>query len=285
MGHLSIAIVGPGRLGTALAISLTNSGYRIEEIVLRRERKSSASARAVAKKVGARSTQSESARLDADLVWFCVPDSNITEAARELSDRNWKSRVAIHSSGVLTSDALAALRKRGASVASVHPLMTFVRGSVPDLSGVMFAVEGDARAVRVVSTIVRDLGGETVLVKKEAKPAYHAFTTMICPLLLALLASAERVAGFAGITPPNARRRMLPIIQETLRNYVRLGPEKAFTGPIVRGDLDTIRLHLKALSLLPSAKNGYITLALAAIEYLPSRNRKQLKAMLYEANY
>ncbi|HJY87578.1 MAG TPA: DUF2520 domain-containing protein, partial [Candidatus Acidoferrales bacterium] len=202
----------------------------------------------------------------------------------ELSDRDWKSRVAIHSSGVLTSDALAALRERGAAVASVHPLMTFVRGSVPDLSAVMFAVEGDARAVRVVRRIVRDLGGETVLVKKEAKSAYHAFATMICPLLLALLASAERVAGIAGITPPNARRRMLPIIRQALWNYVRLGPEMAFTGPIVRGDLETMRLHLKALSRLPGAKNGYIALALAAIEYLPSRNRKKLQAMLDEAN-
>src|SRR5262249_11850783 len=104
------------------------------------------------------------------------------------------------------------------------------------------------------------------------------------PLLLALLASAERVAGIAGITPPNARRRMLPIIRQALWNYVRLGPEMAFTGPIVRGDLETMRLHLKALSRLPGAKNGYIALALAAIEYLPSRNRKKLQAMLDEAN-
>src|SRR5262249_61637008 len=102
VGHPSIAISGAGRLGTAVASSLKGAGYAIAEIITRRKRTSLGAARILAKKVGARSVQSESASLGVDLVWFCVPDSKITDAARELSDRDWKSRVAIHSSGVLT---------------------------------------------------------------------------------------------------------------------------------------------------------------------------------------
>ena len=280
MKRPSIAIVGPGRLGTALAQCLNSTGYDLAEIIVRPERKSVAGARALARRVGARAYHIKTARLEADLIWFCLPDSKIAEAAREYSDKEWNGKIALHCSGVLTSDALELLRDRGASVASVHPLMTFVRGSVPDLSGVTFAVEGDTRAVRIARHIVRDLGGEILLVRKHDKAAYHAFATMICPLLVSLLASAERVAGLAGISRQQARRRILPIIEQTLRNYSRLGPKKAFTGPLVRGDGETISLHLEALTALPAAREAYLALANAAVEYLAIRHRSKLVALI-----
>ena len=97
--------------------------------------------------------QGRGARLDGDLVWFCVPDREIARAARQLADAaDWQGKVALHSSGALASDELRGLRLRGAAVASVHPLMTFVLGSVPSLKGVPFAFEGDPAAVRVAGT-------------------------------------------------------------------------------------------------------------------------------------
>jgi predicted short-subunit dehydrogenase-like oxidoreductase (DUF2520 family) len=282
----SISIIGPGRLGTALAISLARSSYRISEIISRQDRKSLAAARILARKVGAHAAHTRSARLDADLIWFCVPDSKIAEAAREYSGIEWKGKIALHSVGVLTSDALQSLRVRGAGVASVHPLMTFVRGTVPDLSGVTFAMEGDLRAVPVARRIVRDLRGEMLVLRKQDKAAYHAFATMICPLLIALLASAEEAAGLAGISREQARSTMLPIIAQTLRNYTRLGPEKAFTGPLVRGDAETIGIHLQTLAALPAAREAYVALAKAAVEYLPTRHRSKLLALVKsQSNY
>jgi len=277
----SIAIVGPGRLGTALALFLKRSGYDIREIVARQGSASFASARTLARKVSAHASRAgAAARLDADLVWFCVPDSKIAEAAREFADRDWNGKIALHSSGVLPSDALQLLRKQGASIASAHPLMTFVKGSVPDLSGVMFAAEGEAAALRVASRIVREMDGEIVVLLKRNKAAYHAFATMICPMLVALLASAEEIAGLAGISQKQARRRMLPIVRQTLQNYAEVGPAKSFTGPIVRGDAETIRLHVAALTKIPAAKNAYIALAKASLEFLPSQNRRQIKTLL-----
>ena len=76
-------------------------------------------------------------------MWFCVPDGQIGVTAQQFAERNWKDKIAIHSSGVLSSEALGLLRRKGANVASAHPLMTFVTGQVPDLSGVYFAIEGD----------------------------------------------------------------------------------------------------------------------------------------------
>src|SRR5438034_1777412 len=104
----------------------------------------------------------------------------------------------------------------------------------------MFAAEGDTPALRVVRRIVRDMGGEMVVLQKRNKAAYHAFATMVCPLLLSLLACAEEAAGLAGISHRQARRRVLPIIRQTLRNYSELGLAKSFTGPLVRGDAQTI---------------------------------------------
>jgi predicted short-subunit dehydrogenase-like oxidoreductase (DUF2520 family) len=158
--------------------------------------------------------------------------------------------------------------------------MTFVKGSLPDVTGVPFAIEGDPSAVRVSKAIVRDFGGQAVAIKKRDKVAYHAFATMICPLLVALLAGSEKAAALAGMSAAESRRRMLPIIRQTLRNYEKLGPAAAFSGPIVRGDVETIRAHLKALSKVPSAKDAYSALARAALNLLPNKNRRQIAQLL-----
>jgi predicted short-subunit dehydrogenase-like oxidoreductase (DUF2520 family) len=244
-----------GRLGAALARRLMEAGY---------------SAIGISRKGRVASL------VRADVVWLCVPDGEIARAANTLSKVEWKGKYAFHSSGVLSSDALNSLRKAGASIASVHPLMTFVKGSVPELAGVPFAIEGDASAVRVARVIVRNLGGDPVAIRKQEKVAYHAFATMICPLLVSLLAASEKTAMLAGMSAAESRRRMLPIIRQTLRNYETLGPACAFSGPLVRGDVETIRAHLKALAKVPAAKNAYAALARAALELLPNHNRRQI---------
>jgi predicted short-subunit dehydrogenase-like oxidoreductase (DUF2520 family) len=284
MKRPSIAIVGAGRLGTTLARRLTDASYSIAEIIVRTNSRSLPAAGKLSRRVGARVVTKLATRLDADLIWFCVPDSEVTKTAALLAKRNWRGKIAFHSSGVLTSDALDSLKKIGAAVASVHPLMTFVAGSTPDLRGVSFAIEGDIPATRAARKIVRDLGGEAVPIKKKDKAAYHAFATMICPLLVSLLAASEAAAASAGISSGKARRRMMPIIRQTLVNYLRLGPAAAFSGPIVRGDAATIRQHLRTLAKTPPAKDAYLGVARAALEYLPSRNQKELQKLLRRPN-
>jgi predicted short-subunit dehydrogenase-like oxidoreductase (DUF2520 family) len=227
-----------------------------------------------------RKSRTPSVDRNADVTWFCVPDSEIGRAAAGLLGHEWKAKIAFHSSGVLTSDVLAALRRKGASVAAVHPLMTFVRGSIPQLKGVPFFVEGNQPALRVARNIVRNLGGTAVSLRKQDKAAYHAFATMICPLLVSLLAASEDAAALARISRSQARRRMMPILRQTLENYLKLGPANAFSGPIVRGDAATIRMHLRALSQEPAAKDVYIDLARAALRYLPSRKKRELQEVL-----
>ncbi len=217
----------------------------------------------------------------AELVWFCVPDSAIASAAREAAgDERWKGRVALHSSGALTSDELDPLRERGTSVASVHPLMTFVRGAKPSLRGVPFAIEGDAAAIRAARKIVRDLGGRAYSIRKSDKTAYHAWGTFASPLLTALLATTERVAEAAGVSRREAAQRMMPILRQTLANYETFGAAAGFSGPIIRGDAETVRKHLGVLRKNPHAEKVYRALAEAALEYLPAKNKEVLKQLL-----
>ena len=150
-------------------------------------------------------------------------------------------------------------------------------GSVPSLKDVSFALEGDPAAARVARKIVRDLDAEAFPISRNKKMAYHAWGAFTSPLLIALLVTGERVARAAGLSTSEARRKMLPILRQTLANYARLGPAGAFSGPIVRGDAQVVRQHLQELKKIPEAREVYGKLARAALRYLPARNRGELE--------
>jgi predicted short-subunit dehydrogenase-like oxidoreductase (DUF2520 family) len=276
-----IAIVGPGRLGRALALELKRAQYTISEIVSGSSAASKRKAGDLARKVKAHASTSDRARLDADLVWFCVPDREIASSSRQLASVvDWRKKIAFHSSGALASDELKSLRQGGAAVASVHPLMTFVTGSMPSLIGVPFAMEGDAAAVRSARQIVRALGAEAFTIRKPYKAAYHAWGAFASPLLVAMLVTAEQLARKAGLSAVGARKKMLPIVRQTIANYGALGAAGAFSGPIVRGDAEIVRKHLQIAGKVPEATEVYLALARAALQYLPARNRGELKRAL-----
>jgi predicted short-subunit dehydrogenase-like oxidoreductase (DUF2520 family) len=276
-----IVIVGAGNFGSALAVSLFEAGYRIEAIIARRAGNSLRKARALADRVDAVASVSSATEILTDVVWFAVPDSEIARAAQALAmSGGWARKVALHSSGALASDELNALRRGGTAVASVHPLMTFVRGSQASLAEVPFAIEGDVAAVRMARTIVKDVGGASYAIRKRDKAAYHAWGMLASPLLDALLATNEEVAALAGISPKLARQRVVPILLQTLANYSALGPGGAFSGPIVRGDAAIVKKHLDILRSRPQARGVYSALAKAALSYLPVKKRKDLKKLL-----
>jgi len=278
-----VAIVGAGNLGSALALALGRAGYGVEAVIARSRGASLRKAKALAKQVGARAS-TDLSDVRGGLIWFCVPDAEIALAARSLAGKiEWEGRVALHSSGALTSDELSVLRRRGAAVASVHPLMTFVRGSRPSLAGVPFAVEGDPAAVGVARRVVENLGGLADSIRQKDKSAYHAWGTFASPLFTALLATTERVAALAGLSRKAARRRMIPILLQTLVNYAAFGAAGGFSGPIIRGDVDTVKRHVRVLRGAPVAREVYLSLAKAALAYLPGRNKRALRRELRSA--
>jgi predicted short-subunit dehydrogenase-like oxidoreductase (DUF2520 family) len=277
-GKPAVVLVGAGNLANALAVSLHAAGYQIEGIVARSTAASRARVRKLAQEVGARPLMAWPGDLRAGVVWLSVPDGEIRKVARALANKmDWTSRVALHPSGALTSDELDALRRRGAAVASVHPLMTFVRGSRPELTAVPFAIEGDPLAVKVARQLVKDLDGRAYTIRKQEKAAYHAWGMFTSPLFTTLLATAEQVAAAAGVPQRQARARMIPILRQTLENYATFGAAAGFSGPIVRGDVETVKRHWRMLGGVPAGREVYRALLLAALQYLPGKNKAQLR--------
>ena len=275
-----ITIVGAGNLASALAPALVGAGYHVDRILFRPQASSRRGARRLASRVGAEAA-TMGTPVSAALVWLCVSDDAIRPCARELSRaRNWRGKIALHSSGALSSDELAPLRRRGASVASLHPMMTFVPGVRVRMAEVPFAVEGDATAVRAARRIVKDFKARVFTLSKRNKALYHAFGSFSSPMVIATLAMAERIEAAAGVPARMRREVMLPIVKKTFSNYLKASADKAFSGPIARGDVNTIRRHLQALRKVPGAREIYVALAQSALGNLPVRNRSAVRKVL-----
>ena len=135
-------------------------------------------------------------------------------------------------------------------------------------------------AVRAARKIVEDLGGKGFSIKKQNKVLYHAFGSFASPQLIALMAAMERVGLAAGIRRQDIKTVMLPLLQQTLRNYLDKTAAAAFSGPLVRGDVATVRRHLAELKALPEVRELYIALAKASLRNLPVKNRSLLRREL-----
>ncbi len=280
----SISIVGPGNLGSALAQSLANAGFRLDALVLRPKASSRRRAMALARRLKTHVLNVGTAPLISEVVWITVPDDQIASTAAALAgSQEWKGKLVFHSSGALTSDELKPLRKRGARVASVHPMMTFVRGATPAMRGVMFSLEGDATAVRAAREIVAALGARSFVIARQSKVLYHAFGSFASPMVVALLAAMEQVALAAGISRRDIKPMMAPLLGKTWGNYLAKDAASAFSGPLVRGDVATVRKHLRELKKVPEAREVYVALARMALTKLPVKKRRELTAELKAA--
>jgi predicted short-subunit dehydrogenase-like oxidoreductase (DUF2520 family) len=133
--------------------------------------------------------------------------------------------------------------------------------------GVSFALEGDEAAVAVARRLVRDLGGRPLRLSGSAKPLYHAACIMASNYPVVLWRAAAGLLNSAGIKGRDALRVIAPLAEGTLRSVKELDPERALTGPILRGDAGTVRAHLEALGrLAPEHLPVYRELGLAALE-------------------
>jgi predicted short-subunit dehydrogenase-like oxidoreductase (DUF2520 family) len=264
----SVSIIGPHAL-VAAGVPL------LEVIVPAKSRRSSA------KWV---LTPLDRARLDADILWLCVPDAAIEPVTRQMvrrvAGRGLKGQIVVHSSGALSGQVLKAASLEGASVGSVHPVMSFPARTPIPLQRVPFGIEADAAGTRILNALVRKIGGRPFPIKAENKALYHAVGVLSSPLLVSHLVAAQQAAALAGFSPRQARRLIEPIARATLESVFLRGAGKSFSGPLARGDVQTIRLHLRALKPHPMLASVYRSLALYALEELPALGKKELRRLL-----
>ncbi len=248
----SLAIVGAGRVGSALGRRLSEVGWKIGAVVTRSE----ASARRAVRFIGAgKACAGMTTRILASrVILIATPDDEIAHVAQDLArigEAQLAGSVVLHTSGAMDSEVLEALRERGAKVGSLHPLQSFSGVAVPSLEGRIFTIEGETQAVRVARRIARALGGSPVRIAGSKKLLYHAAAAMAAGHVLAVEEAATQLLVSLGMKRSEAVRGLLPLTRQVLENFERLGPRPAWTGPLSRGDYKIVRAHLNALQNSP----------------------------------
>ena len=240
----SVRVVGPGRAGGALSSALTKVGWT----VLAPVRHGDALA---------------DAAKDVDLLLLATPDGAIGEVAASITPV--ETTVVAHLSGALGLDVLATHPLR----AALHPLTSMPTADVGAerlARGAWFALDASSEeAMTIVESVVTALGGRSFVVNDEHRVAYHAAAAIASNHVVALLGSAERVAASAGV-PLEA---YLELVRATIDNIEDLGVADALTGPVARGDWETVARHREDID--PSELALYDALVEAAQRVVDSR--------------
>jgi predicted short-subunit dehydrogenase-like oxidoreductase (DUF2520 family) len=258
---VNIAVVGAGRVGTALAVLWQHAGHRIVAVA-----GGPASAERAARFLpGVPVRDAPDSAHGAEVVVIATPDSVIAAVCQEIvGSGSMRDGASIaHASGATGLDALSPARSAGATIFAIHPLQTCptVEAAVEDIPGAAFAVTAlDDAGFELAERLALDAGGRPFRIADGWKPLYHAAAVFASNYLVTVTAIAEEIARSAGVPDPIAA---LSLLQDaTLANVARVGPAEALTGPAVRGDAATVRRNLEALQEhAPEAVRPYVALA------------------------
>jgi len=271
-----VALLGAGGLARALAPALLDCGASVV-IAARRP----AAARALAKRVRARASADAASALEgATLAILCVPDDALAELARSLARTSpGRGRAVLHASGLRDERVLAPLARAGWKTGCLHPLLPLPRAAAGRrFEGVWFATAGPA-----ASELVRALGGRELALRPGTKADYHLAATLVSNGSLALFELARAHFERAARDRRSAREAFGALLAATAANLGQSSPREALTGPIARGDLESVRGHLARAG---SARErelyralGRVLLELAAPR-LPAARRRSLAALL-----
>lgn len=282
-------IIGCGSLGQSLArLWRDNEVFQIGHILNR----SIESAQSAVDYIGD-GTAAERIEeiIPSDSYLIATADSQIQASAEALaaSRKVDSNTLVFHCSGVLSSDLLSSLREQGASVASAHPLRSFARPilSKEEFSGTYCAIEGDDKARVVLSKAFEAIGASIIAIDAKDKALYHAAGAIVCNYLTTLMELGLQTYEESGIERDLALKMIEPFVRGTLDNFFAVGPVKGLSGPIARGDCETIESHLRALEDWSQAKAdlyrlmGQITLELSRKQGTASEEAFQgLEALL-----
>lgn len=261
--HPDVTIIGAGAVGGVLAKRLHVSGYPVTAVLSRNQE----SAVIVAREVEAAIASSNLRDLPADtrLLIIAVPDDAIGLLAEQLAylAHPWKETLVVHTSGALSTSVLAPLASRGAQLLGFHPLQTLTRSSGPEaLNNTYAGIEGEPPAIAAGIEIAVNLDMRYVVLSAESKMRYHLAASMASNFLVTLTAVVQQILTSLEIDRATAQRLIQPLMQTTLDNLAGNPPEDVLTGPIVRGDLDTLTGHGLALRrYLPHLVPVYAALA------------------------
>lgn len=277
----AIAIVGCGRVGTALAKFLSEAGYRISGLAS----KSLSSAKKASDIIGTEHFTRIPWEItkEADIVFLTTPDSAISDICSSITFNAGfkKDSVVLHCSGALPSTILSSAKTCGAFIGSMHPLQSFAltKSNENPFRKIIFSVEGDLHAINIAKKIAVDLGANYIPINTEDKTLYHAAAVVASNYLVTLLSLAFRLIEHAGISGSDAWKVLKPLIEGTLSNIEKAGIPAALTGPIARGDIETVEKHIEEIrKKSPELVDLYNTLGFHTIGIAESKGTLSKKS-------
>lgn len=264
--------VGPGRVGLAIGGALVDAGA-VEEIIYC-GRRPEPPPHPLFELGSARYVYGlERPPEGTTAVFITVPDGVVAELAHALAGRGKAPEgcVAYHTSGALSADPLAPLHALGFSVGSMHPLQSIADpvSAASRLPGSYFAISGEAEALTTARRLLFHLGARSITVPTTRRPLYHAAAVMASNHLLVVLAVARRLLVQAGAPADEALDALIPLARGTVENLAELGLVNALTGPVARGDLETVELHLRMME--PRDRALYVALGREVMELAEGR--------------
>lgn len=287
----TLSIVGAGRVGRTLGQRLHQRGWRIDAVVTR----SAATARAAVRAIGAGKPLAWPMKpsdpgpdvgtiFSADVIFITTADDVLPAVARDLAGlakragAKFRGKIILHTAATLDRTALAPFARLGAAVGSLHPMQAFGGSVMPNLKGVIFAVEGDPKARRAALSIAKSLGGVPVAIDTRDKPIYHASAVTAAGSMYPAIQTGLQMLMRIGFTRARAEQTLFPLIRQILDNIERIGPRAAWTGPLSRGDYAIVARHARALRKYPREfREAYAALALLAGRTLAKNPSAALK--------
>ena len=261
-----IGIVGAGALGGALAIALNKKGFCITKIFSR----SKASIMKLCSRLDDASLSKSVQEVsdNADIIFITTTDNVIKSSVESAS---WeKGQIVIHCSGVSGLGVLSKAKNDGASVGSMHPLQPFsdMDSGSKNLDNITFGIDGDEFALHIISKLVNNLDAITMKIDPKYRALYHLSGVMAGNLLLGMASSVVDIWQKIGLSREEGAKALIPMMIQSCKNIVELGIPQSMAGPYVRGDYDTVKMHLDTLrKSYPDILPLYVELARISLKY------------------
>ncbi len=262
-------VIGAGPVATALAGALRLGGVPVLGLWARRP----AQARAAGSSAGvaAFSSAPPDILLESEVVLLAVRDQMIGEVATMLAGTGLigKRHVLLHCAGAAPArEVLGGVAGQVAGVGTLHPLSAISDGKLAmrALRGTVFGVEGDDAGRAAAARLVAALGGVVLPLDGSQMAAYHAAAALASNYVVATIDAAAEVLASVGVAPEKAARALIPLAEGALRNIAAQGTTSGLTGPVRRGEVETVRRHLKTLQDRPELAEIYRVLAKRAAE-------------------
>jgi predicted short-subunit dehydrogenase-like oxidoreductase (DUF2520 family) len=278
-----IGLIGAGVVGSALADWLAKQGFQISAVSSRNQRK----AEQLAGRLDAEAMPWQQVASACELLFIATADDAIAKVCANVASYGFGGCQAVfHLSGALGSEILAPAAQAGLGVASIHPLGSFaeLEQARELLPHCWFTIEGNSKGIVWAERVLRQLGARFRQLEREKKPRYHLAAVFASNYLLSLLSVAAELWQELGLKPEEG---LWQLADGTIANARKYGIGSSLTGPIKRGDLETVALHMAQLKDKPCVLRLYRQLGLQALKLsgLGAERKRSLATLLGKEDF